>query len=237
MLDDVHELAIVVVRVGHDQLVDVVSREHRGQRLEAAECGQAVVVGRSSPNGADEVVVDPAATLPERSVEAHEVLSLADQDRPAANAGQLEDVAGEDVVAPAQQADAECREHDRRRGEAVRREPMAGTEREDQRDRPDERERAHDPPEPGASLALGVEAGLPEDEHRDEQQERQPVRLGLPEDAPQDRALAVDEVPERQRRVDAEGQPDHVEQNERRDARRTARDGGQRVRCEEVGAT
>ena len=91
---------------------------------------------------------------------------------------------------------------------------MQIAESKDQRDHPDERKRADDPPEACAPLALGVKAGLPEDEHGDERQERQPVCLGLPEDAPQDRALAVNEIPEGQRRVDAEGQPDHVEEDE-----------------------
>ena len=87
VLDDVHGLTVVVVRVGHDQLVDVVVESTASSASGAAEGGQAVVgVGTRR---ADEVIVDPAATLPERLVESRPVLPFADQDRPSANAGQL----------------------------------------------------------------------------------------------------------------------------------------------------
>ena len=74
-------------------------------------------------------------------------------------------------------------------------------------------------PTPARWLALGVQAGLPEDEHGHEREERQPVRLGAPEHAPEDRVGAVVELAEDERRVEPERQPAEVEQDERGDAR------------------
>ena len=183
LLDDLDELPVVEVGVGHDQLVHVALRQHGRQRREVAQHRQAGAVGRDR-NRADELVVDPAAARAERPPKAREALALADENRAPPDARELEQVAGDDVVASAQEADADRGQDDRRRRKPVRPEAVARAEREDQRDHRDERERGDDPAEPAAPLALGIEPRLPEDEHRDQGQERQPIGLGIPQEGP-----------------------------------------------------
>ena len=201
--------------------------QDRGQRGEVPQHRQAGAVGRDRDR-ADELVVDPAAARAERPAKARKALALADEDRPAPYPRELEQVARDDVVAPSQEPDADRGEDDRRRREPVRAELMARAEREDHRDHRDEGERGHDPAEPAAPLALGIEAGLPEDEHRDQRQEGQPVGLRVPEEAPQGAAVPVDELAQDERSVDAEHEPDEVEDDERGDARCAAQGGPQR---------
>ena len=104
-----------------------------------------------------------------------------------------------------------------RGGEVVVRAPA-----ERERDRGDEHDRRGDLPEPGAPLASGVEARLPEDEPGDRHQERQPLRRAcLPEQVPEDR-VAEDDVAEDERRVEAEREPERVEPGEHHDRRARA---------------
>ena len=60
LVDHVEQLALVEVRVGDDQLVDLVRLENRTQRVGTPEHGQRHV-GLGSGHDAHEVVVDPAA--------------------------------------------------------------------------------------------------------------------------------------------------------------------------------
>jgi hypothetical protein len=59
----------------------------------------------------------------------------------------------------------------------------------------DDDEPRNDLPQAGATLALRVEALLPEHEHEHERNERQPIRLGVaPDQPPEDRARAADDL-------------------------------------------
>ena len=59
-------------------------------------------------------------------------------------------------------------------------------------------------PKPGRLLAARVKAGLPEDEHGDEEQEREPVRLLVPEEPGEDRRGAVVDLAQQRARVERE---------------------------------
>ena len=112
--------------------------------------------------------------------------------------------------------DERGRDQARRREVVVRAEPnasvIAATSTSDDATRPT----------PGAALARGVEPRLPEDEPRDRDEERQPLRrAGLPEQAPEDR-VAEDDAAEDERRVEAERQADRVEPRERSRSRARA---------------
>ena len=104
---------------------------------------------------------------------------------------------------------------------------MPGAEPEREHEQRDDDQRGDDPPEAGPPLALGVEPGLPEDEHGDERDEREPVALGVPEHAPEDRRVPVVDLAQRERAVEAEADGDEIE---RRPATRRCpagrRDGG-----------
>ena len=227
LLDDVDELSVAEVGVGHDQLVHFTLRQHRGERREIPQHRQAGAVGRDR-DGSDELVVDPAAACAERPSKAREALALADEDRAAPDARELEQIAGDDVIASAQEADADRGQDDRRRRQPVRAEPVARAESEDHRDHRDQRERGDDPAEPAAPFALGIEPRLPEDEHRDQGQEGQPFGFGVPQEAPEGPAVAVHELAYPERSVDPEHQPDEIEDDERGDARRTPHGAAQR---------
>src|SRR5437870_6095238 len=103
---------------------------------------------------ADEVVLDSPATGAEGAPQPSEPLCAAGENRPPPDAGELEEVAGDDVVAAPEQADADRGENDRRRREAVGAEAVAGADRKDERDHRDEDQRAHDTPEPASPLAF-----------------------------------------------------------------------------------
>ncbi len=227
LLDDVDELAVADVGIRDDQLVDLARGEHRGQRGEPAEDGKACSVGRARDR-ADELVLDPAAARAKGPSQPREVLALADENCAPPDAGELEQVAGDDVIAAPKQPDADRRQHDRGRGEPVRAKAMAGPEREDHRDHRDDDERADHLCETGAPLTCGVEAGLPEDEDGDHRQKRKPVGLGLPEEPPERHAFPVDEVAKRERGVDAEHEADEIEHDQRDDAARPADPGSNR---------
>ena len=79
-------------------------------------------------------------------------------------------------------------------------------------------------PAPGRSSRLAVEARLREHEHRDRRDELQPLGRALaPEQAPEDVAVAGDELTDDEREVDPEREPGDVEDDERRDATARAR--------------
>ena len=94
---------------------------------------------------------------------------------------------------------------------------VAGADRERERDHRHEQERRHDAARAGALLARRVEAAAPEDEHGHEREERQPLRLGLPGQAPEHRPLAVVELAQDEREVERAG-----ERRRRRSRRATA---------------
>ena len=93
----------------------------------------------------------------------------------------------ERLVARAEDADRERCEHDRGRDQAVGREVVARSDPERRaRSAATSDERRDDLPDARATLARRIQAACPEDEHRDQREERKPLRLGVPEDAPED---------------------------------------------------
>ncbi len=118
-------------------------------------------------------------------------LALADERGTAADAGDAQHVLRDDVVARAQEAVEHDREHEHGREDQEGAEVVAGADGEDERDHRHEDERGDDAPDPRPRLARRVEAVAPEDEHRDQADERHPVALGLPEDPPERRAALV----------------------------------------------
>ena len=139
LLDDLDEPPVVEVGISDDQLVDVAGRENRGERREPTERRQArgVLGGRDRSH---EVVVDPGPARTERAPQPCDALARSDEDRAPADACELEQVTRDDVVAPAQQADEDRAENDRRRGEPVGLEAVPRADRERERDHPDQRE-------------------------------------------------------------------------------------------------
>src|SRR5207248_10128342 len=90
------------------------------------------------------------------------------------------------LVAPAEDAD-QRRDEDRSDNvEAEGREVLAGADRKRERDQGDEHDRRDDPPGALAQLARPVQAVAPEDEDEHERQEREPARLPVPEQVPED---------------------------------------------------
>ena len=89
-------------------------------------------------------------------------------------------------------------------------------------------------PGAGPQLALAVEARLGEDEDRDRRGELEPLGRPLaPEQAPEDVAVARDDLAEDESEVDPEREPDDVEHDERRDRENAAgrRRGSARARA------
>ena len=166
----------------------------------------------------EELVLDPAASAGRGWRAAASRFSFApSEDRAPLETGDAEDVLRHDVVARAQDADEDRRHDERRREDRVRREVVAGADAERERQDGDEDERRDDRAEPAAVLALGVEAVAPEDEHGDEREERQPLRLGVaPDQSPQHRPRARHDLAQRERGIDAERQPAEVQQEQRR---------------------
>ena len=105
---------------------------------------------------------------------------------------------------------------------------VARPARKDERDQGDEAERGDDPAEPAPPLALGIEPCLPEDEHRDQGQERKPIGLCIPQEAPEQAPVAVHELAQPERSVDPENETDEVEDDERGNARCTPEGAAQR---------
>jgi hypothetical protein len=195
--------------------------------------------GRPTPScvgdRADEVVLDAAAPLSECRVQVREMLARADEDRTAAKSRDAEDVLRQDVVARAQHADEDRGEEQRRREDRVRREPVARADAEREREHGDEDERRHDAAEAAAILAPCVETVPPEDEHRQQREEGQPLRLRVaPDQPPQDRPRACDVLAQGERRVHAEREPAEIEREQRGNARAAARGSFERPAREDV---
>ena len=215
--DDLEQLPVAEVGVGHDQLVHALGLEDRGEVLHVAEHGQVEPFGRRRER-AYELVVDPAARGAERAVQVRQVLARAGEQRVAACAQGPKQLAGDEVVARAQARDHDRAEEHSGRREPVGREVVPGADREGERDQRDQEQGREDPAEAGAPPALLVEPGLREDEHGDQGQEGQPVRLDAPEDAPEDRRSAVVELPGDQRGIEADDETPEVDADERGDA-------------------
>ena len=92
-------------------------------------------------------------------------------------------------------------------------------------------------PNPGAALAGRVEPRLREHEHRHERDERQPLALRLPQDAPEDRRVPVVDLPEREREIESERDAADVERDETGDAADAERDRPQLAAREAVRPT
>ena len=221
LLDEVEQLVLAEVDAADDQLVQGVLLEHAREIRDAAEHRQAGrgAVGRED---ADELVVDAAAAEPERAAQRDEPLAVADEHRAPPRARDPPDVRRDHLVAGAEQRDHDRADHERGHVEPERRVLVAGAERERERDHHDEQQRRDDPPGAPALLPRGVQPRAPEDEHRHEREERQPVLLRVPGQPPEDRPLAVVELPQDEREVERAGEPGQVDDDERDDADRAA---------------
>ena len=144
---------------------------------------------------------------------------LTDEHRLAAHAHGAQHRPGDQLVARAEHADQSCDEDRADDVEAEGREVLAGADRERERERGDEEHTGHDPAGAFAQLARRVETGAPEDEHEQQDEERQPVGLVVPEETPEDR-LRVEDVARggRARRRGRSGGPQMSIDTQRRDA-------------------
>src|SRR5205823_4658960 len=129
--------------VGHDQLVHILLAQDVRKGLEPAEHRKDARIPVRC-NRAEKLVADAAPIRPERAAQLREALALADEHGAPAGAAEPQDIASENVVARAQDADKERTEDERRRREAVRREVITGAEPERERDHGDEDEREDD---------------------------------------------------------------------------------------------
>ena len=130
----------------------------------------------------------------------------------------MEHLARDDVVARAEQPDQHRREDKGRRDQPKRRELVAGTEPERKREQRDQEQRRDDAAEARAMLAARVETRLREDEHGDQRDERQPLPLRVPEDAPEDRRVPVVLLAQGERPVQRERESAEVEEDQDADA-------------------
>ena len=206
-LDDLEQLLLVEPRVRHDDLVEA----------EPSPTAALEVSGRAARG---EVVVDPAAAR-RRSSRAGARSGPARR-RGARGGGRRTTAGGprDHLVAPPEQADQPGDDEAAHEVQPEGRELLARPDREDQRQHRDEEHGRDDPPQPLAHLPLRVQAGAREDEHEQEHEERQPVGLVVPQEAPQDRLGIEDERAQREREVEAEDETGHVERREQEDARR-----------------
>jgi hypothetical protein len=193
LLDQLEQLA-VADSVGRDHFVDRPLVEQARHGFEAAEERQPAAVAREAGR-AHEFVVDPASLRPEPTAKVREPVAVADEQDAAPDAGDRQQVARHGLVARAEQRDERRDEHERSRRERERVEVVVGGERVGDDEHRRERERWEDPPDPGPLLALGVQAPLPEHEHGHEAEERHPLRLRLPEHAPERGDVAVYDLP------------------------------------------
>ncbi len=118
-----------------------------------------------------------------------------------------------------------------------RREVVARPEPEREHDERDDDEAGEDATRARPQLALAVEPGLGEDEDRDRRGELEPFGRSLaPEQAPEDVAVAGDDLAEDEREVDPEREPDDVQDDERHHGKHAADDGEDRPAREQVEA-
>ena len=102
-LDDLQHAFLVEIRLREDQLVRALAREDLRQLLELAEQAQA----RLAPvrDRSDELVVDVAATAPERAVQRRQRLSVTDEDHAPAHAGDAQQLGRNRLVGGAEEPD------------------------------------------------------------------------------------------------------------------------------------
>src|SRR5439155_17017779 len=156
LFDQLEQLALAEALVRDDQLVNVAVAQDARKRVKPAEHPEVARIAARS-DGADEFVLDAAATRPERPAQIRELPSLPDENGAPADAGKAKDIPREHLVACAQDPDEQSGEDERRRRQAVRREVVARSEPERERDHGDDGKRGDDLAEPGAQLAPAVE--------------------------------------------------------------------------------
>ena len=231
VVDDLQQLPFAEVGVRHDQLVHALAVEERGQVVHVAQHRQANAHGRRR-DGADELVVDPAAARAERGAQACDVLAGARQQRVAPHAQLAKHLARDELVTRTEHRDGGCTEDHGSWCEPVGRELVPGADRERERDQRDQDQRGEHAGEARSPLALLIQVRLREDEHGDERQERQPVGLDPPEHAPEHRLAPVVELPRDEGRVEPEHEPAEVDADQRGDARKAA-GGDEQLRARE----
>ena len=223
LLDEIEQLLVADIDAADDQLVGMAVAQDVRQVRDASEVGQ--ILDRAAVGeDAEELVVDPASAEPERAPQLDEPLAVADEHGASPRAGDAPHVARHDLVARAQHADHEHAEHERRRVQPEGRVLVARADRERERDHRDEQERRDDATGARALLARRVQPAAPEDEHRHEREERQPLRLGVPGQAPEDRPRAVVELPHDEREVERAREPAEVDRHQRGDAEQPPHD-------------
>ena len=163
----------------------------------------------------------PRARL-ERAAQAHEALARADEDDPAPDPRRAHHLERRRLVRSPEQPDRDRRDDHRRRDQPRGREVVARADPEREHDQRDDDEAREDPSGARTQLPPAVETRLREHEHRDRRGELEPLGRALaPEQAPEDVAVAGDDLANDEREVDPEREPDDVEG--RRAPRRRAR--------------
>ena len=235
LLDDLEDGALVEVGLREDDLVGtrlVEDERELGPRAEEVESRDAL--GRDD---SDELVRQPAAGAGQRAPEPREALTRADEHDAPPDPRRAHDLERRRLVRGPQEPDGDGRGDDRRRDEPGRREVVARPEPEREHDQRDDDETREDPPRARPQLALPVEARLGEHEDRDRRGELEPLGGALaPEQAPEDVAVAGDQLAEDEREVDPEREPDDVERHERRDGDAAPDDRDDRPAREQVQA-
>ena len=224
LVDDLEQALLRQACVRDDQLVERVRRE----------CMLDLATGLDL---VDEEVVDPTSPSAERRPEVRTLRSVTDDHGAATYSDRVQSDSGDRLVARTQNADRRGDEH---RGDDVQpegREVLTGADRENQRQSRHEEDRRHDATRPLAHLARGIQTGLPEHEHQQQDQERKPIGLVRPEQAPEHGLRLEQGGAERERRVEAEDQPADVDRREDRNADETTAERAHRRTRQEVGTT
>src|SRR6476646_4036057 len=167
------------------------------------------------------------------------LLRFPDDRRLACDAGRPQEDSREELVARARKRDQRSNERRTDDVEPEGREVLAGADRERKRQRSDEKYARDDTACAFASLTRRVQPSLPEDEEQQQDQERQPVALLVPDEPPEDRVRIEEVCPQAEGGVETEHEADEVDDHQREDARHPARDrppgrDGQKVRPPEA---
>ena len=235
LLDDLEHGALVEVGLGEDHLVRPnLVEDDRELRVPTQQPEAGDGVGR---HDAHELVRQPAPGRFEGGSQAYEALSRADEDDPAANPRRAHHLERRRFVRSPEQPDRDRRE-DHRRGDQTRgREVVARADPERENDERDDDEAREDPSGTRTQLPPAVEARLREHEHRDRRGELEPLGRALaPQQAPEDVAVAGDELTNDECEVDPQREPGDVEGDERRDGEHAPDDGDDRPAREDVEA-
>ena len=222
-IDELEQLVVRDRRFGDDQLVDLPTCQHEIDRRPVLDL-------------VDELVVDAAATRPERLAQVSATFDLADEHDPPANPERTQQHLGQRLVARAEERDQDRHEHGPRHVEAEGLEVLAGADRKCERERRDEEDARDDTGRALSHFARCVEAPPPEDEHEQQDEEGEPIRLLVPEQPPEDGMGIDDERAEGQSEIQADHEPRDVDRGEDERADRASREGSQRRRCEQVRA-